>query len=136
MAKVQIKFDSITPFGGIFSIMDQFDALFIGDNRERNTTKAGLPPSSDRDSPFCLKKTTTTSPPSLRQSLALLREQVAHLPFVRVTVCNTLPCLSIIRNSSTCLSADTIEKPGSPLQNTVPSTGFTLRLSEPAELVI
>ena len=56
MAKVQIKFDSITPFGGIFSIMDQFDALFIGDNRERNTTKAGLPPSSYRDSPFCLRK--------------------------------------------------------------------------------
>ena len=27
MAKVQIKFDSITPFGGIFSIMEQFDAL-------------------------------------------------------------------------------------------------------------
>lgn len=27
MAKVQIKFDSITPFGGTFSIMEQFDAL-------------------------------------------------------------------------------------------------------------
>ena len=27
MAKVQIKFDSITPSGGIFSIMEQFDAL-------------------------------------------------------------------------------------------------------------
>ena len=27
MAKVQIKIDSITPLGGIFSIMEQFDAL-------------------------------------------------------------------------------------------------------------
>lgn len=27
MAKVQIKFEPITPFGGIFSIMEQFDAL-------------------------------------------------------------------------------------------------------------
>ena len=27
MAKVQIKSDRLTPFGGIFSIMEQFDAL-------------------------------------------------------------------------------------------------------------
>lgn len=27
MAKVQIKFGSITPFGGTFAIMEQFDAL-------------------------------------------------------------------------------------------------------------
>ena len=27
MAKVQIKSEKITPFGGIFSIMEQFDAL-------------------------------------------------------------------------------------------------------------
>ena len=27
MAKVQIKSEQITPFGGIFSIMEQFDAL-------------------------------------------------------------------------------------------------------------
>ena len=27
MAKVQIKSERITPFGGIFSIMEQFDAL-------------------------------------------------------------------------------------------------------------
>ena len=28
MAKVQIKSEKLTPFGGIFSIMEQFDALF------------------------------------------------------------------------------------------------------------
>ena len=27
MAKIQIKFEKLTPFGGIFSIMEQFDAL-------------------------------------------------------------------------------------------------------------
>lgn len=27
MAKVQLKSERITPFGGIFSIMEQFDAL-------------------------------------------------------------------------------------------------------------
>ena len=27
MAKVQIKSDRLTPFGGIFTIMEQFDAL-------------------------------------------------------------------------------------------------------------
>ena len=27
MAKIQIKSEQITPFGGIFSIMEQFDAL-------------------------------------------------------------------------------------------------------------
>ena len=27
MAKVQIKYEKLTPFGGIFSIMEQFDAL-------------------------------------------------------------------------------------------------------------
>ena len=27
MAKVQIKSEKLTPFGGIFSIMEQFDAL-------------------------------------------------------------------------------------------------------------
>ena len=29
MAKVQIKSEKLTPFGGIFSIMEQFDALCI-----------------------------------------------------------------------------------------------------------
>ena len=27
MAKVQIKFEKLTPFGGIFSILEQIDAL-------------------------------------------------------------------------------------------------------------
>ena len=27
MAKIQIKSEKLTPFGGIFSIMEQFDAL-------------------------------------------------------------------------------------------------------------
>ena len=27
MAKVQIKSDKLTPFGGIFSIMEQFDSM-------------------------------------------------------------------------------------------------------------
>ena len=27
MAKIQIKSEELTPFGGIFSIMEQFDAL-------------------------------------------------------------------------------------------------------------
>ena len=27
MAKLQIKFEKLTPFGGFFSIMEQFDAL-------------------------------------------------------------------------------------------------------------
>ena len=30
IAKVQIKSEQITPFGGIFSIMEQFDALLSG----------------------------------------------------------------------------------------------------------
>ena len=55
---------------------------------------------------------------------------------VRVTVCSTLPCLSIIRSSNEEGLAESIENPGSLLQKTVPFTGFTLRLSEPAELVI
>ena len=29
MAKIQIKFEKLTPFGGIFSIMEQFDALLV-----------------------------------------------------------------------------------------------------------
>ena len=29
MAKVQIKSEKLTPFGGIFSIMEQFDALLV-----------------------------------------------------------------------------------------------------------
>ena len=29
MAKVQIKSEKLTPFGGIFSIMEQFDCSFI-----------------------------------------------------------------------------------------------------------
>ena len=29
MAKVQIKSEKITPFGGIFSTMEQFDALLL-----------------------------------------------------------------------------------------------------------
>ena len=28
MAKVQIKSEKLTPFGGIFSIMEQFDSMF------------------------------------------------------------------------------------------------------------
>ena len=55
---------------------------------------------------------------------------------LRVTVCSTLPCLSIMRSSSVFLSADTMEKPGSGLQKTVLSIGLTLRLSEPEVLVI
>lgn len=35
MAKVQIKSEKITPFGGIFSIMDQFDAL-LQDDYQKN----------------------------------------------------------------------------------------------------
>ena len=27
MANIQIKYEELTPFGGIFSIMEQFDAL-------------------------------------------------------------------------------------------------------------
>ena len=41
-----------------------------------------------------------------------------------------------MRSSSDAGLAERMEKPGSGLQNTVPSTGATLRLSEPAELVI
>lgn len=44
---------------------------------------------------------------------------------LRVTSCNTLPCLSIMRKTSASLEADTMENPGSPLQNTVPFTAFT-----------
>ena len=29
MAKIQIKSEKLTPFGGIFSIMEQFDALLL-----------------------------------------------------------------------------------------------------------
>ena len=29
MAKVQIKSEKLTPFGGIFSIMEQFDAFWL-----------------------------------------------------------------------------------------------------------
>ena len=29
MAKIQIKSEKLTPFGGIFSIMEQFDALLV-----------------------------------------------------------------------------------------------------------
>ena len=65
---------------------------------------------------------------------ACLRAGLDYL--LRVTVCNTFPFLSIMRSSSVFLLADTMEKPGSGLQNTVPSMGFTLRASEPAELVI
>ena len=43
---------------------------------------------------------------------------------MRVTVCSTFPFLSIIRNVSSFLSAEMMEKPGSGLQNTVPSRGF------------
>ena len=28
MAKVQIKSEKLTPFGGIFSIMEQFDSMY------------------------------------------------------------------------------------------------------------
>ncbi len=55
---------------------------------------------------------------------------------LRVTVCSTFPFLSIMRSSSVFLPADTMEKPGSGLQNTVPSMGFTLRARDPEELVI
>ena len=33
MAKVQIKSEKLTPFGGIFSIMEQFDALLAQTHR-------------------------------------------------------------------------------------------------------
>ncbi len=55
---------------------------------------------------------------------------------VRVMVWSTFPCLSTIRSSSDVGQAERMENPGSELQNTVPSTGCTLRLSEPEELVI
>lgn len=29
MAKIQIKSEKLTPFGGIFSIMEQFDSTFV-----------------------------------------------------------------------------------------------------------
>ena len=29
MAKIQIKSEKLTPFGGIFSIMEQFDTLLV-----------------------------------------------------------------------------------------------------------
>ena len=39
MAKIQIKSEKLTPFGGIFSIMEQFDALLAQtiENRDGNT---------------------------------------------------------------------------------------------------
>lgn len=33
MAKIQIKSEKVTPFGGIFAIMEQFDALLSKTNR-------------------------------------------------------------------------------------------------------
>lgn len=44
-----------------------------------------------------------------------------------VTVCNTLPFLSIMRNSSFSELTVTIEKPGSELQKTVPSIDYFTR---------
>ena len=29
MAKIQIKSEKLTPFGGIYSIMEKFDSIFI-----------------------------------------------------------------------------------------------------------
>ena len=37
MAKVQIKSEKLTPFGGIFSIMEQFD--FIGSTSESSLSR-------------------------------------------------------------------------------------------------
>ena len=55
---------------------------------------------------------------------------------LRVTVCIMSPFLLIIYRRRVFLSAEIMEKPVSGLQNTVPSTGFTLRLNAAAELVI
>ena len=35
MAKIQIKSEKLTPFGGIFSIMEQFDSTFMGHRTKR-----------------------------------------------------------------------------------------------------
>lgn len=51
--------------------------------------------------------------------------------FLRETVYITFPSLFIIWRLSSFLSAEINENPVSLLQNFVPSTGFTLRLSEP-----
>ena len=74
-----------------------------------------------------------------RQSVFLRRRihyrlQYTCAYFVFVTVCSTFPVLSIIYIFNDFFVADITEKPGSDEQNTVPSTGFTLRASEPAEL--
>lgn len=67
----------------------------------------------------------------------LLHNKISYVRFfVRVTVCNIFPFLSIMRSTNAFLSADTIENPGSGLQNTVPSIGCTLRLSDAEELVM
>ena len=53
--------------------------------------------------------------------------------------CNSVQYITLFVNHAQfqCfLSADTMEKPGSGLQKTVPSIGLTLRLSEPEVLVI
>lgn len=60
-----------------------------------------------------------------RLGLFAARHRVQYIPFLVNHA--QFQCL---------LLADTMEKPGSGLQNTVPSMGFTLRASEPAELVI
>ena len=66
---------------------------------------------------------------------ACLRAGLDYL--LRVTVYNTFPFLSIMRSSSVFLLADTMEKPGSGLQNTVPFDGLHLAGErKPAELVI
>lgn len=55
---------------------------------------------------------------------ACLRAGLDYL--LRVTVCNTFPFLSIMRSSGVFLLADTMEKPGSGLQNTVRFDGLHL----------
>lgn len=53
--------------------------------------------------------------------------------FTRRTLCSTRPSLSTIDSTSESFATEMTEKPVSPLQKTVPRTGFTLRESE-AEL--
>lgn len=74
-----------------------------------------------------------SSQPVLLSCFVRILEERYYL--FRVTVCNTLPVLSIMRSSSVLGVAEMMENPGSGLQNWVPSMDFTLRLSEPLELV-
>ena len=50
MAKVQIKFEKLTPFGGIFPIMEHFDALLAQTiDSTLDAENGGYPPTQNGD---------------------------------------------------------------------------------------